>query len=118
MKLVDLRKNFNEKDGKYEVRFDNYSDIGIYSVSKEYYNAKYEEDLKVSVVMSTEEGVVNDLSIRVEVINVERISKRRELIAFEVKQTLVKHIEQLKSRYNNVLDIEFIKDVVSFISPK
>ena len=115
MKFVDLRKSFMEKNGKYEVRFDNYSDIGIYSVSNEYYSSAYEEDIRVSIVMSTEEGVVSDLSIRVNVINVERISKRRELIAFEVKQSVAKHIEQLKSRHNNVLDIDFVKDVVSFI---
>ena len=115
MTTVNLNKNFSERNGKYEVSFNNYSDIDIYSVSKEYYSSAYEEDIKVSVTMSTEEGVVNDLSIRVEVINVERISKRRELIAFEVKQSITKHIEQIKSRNNNVLDINFIKDVVSFV---
>ena len=115
MKFVDLRKSFMEKNGKYEVRFDNYSDIGIYSVSNEYYSSAYEEDIRVSIVMSTEEGVVSDLSIRVNVINVERISKRREKVANEEKQSVAKHIEQLKSRHNNVLDINFVRDVVSFI---
>ena len=115
MKFVNLRNNFVEKSGKYEVRYNTYSDINMYVVSKEYYSSAYEEDIRVSIVMSTEEGVVSDLSIRVNVINVERISKRRELIAFEVKQSVAKHIEQLKSRHNNVLDIDFVKDVVSFI---
>ena len=115
MKFVDLRKNFSERNGKYEVSYNNYSDIGIYIASREYYNSAYAEDMKISVTMSTEEGVVADLSVRVEVINIKKLSKRRELIAFEVKQSVAKHIDSLKSRHNNVLDIDFIKDVVSFI---
>ena len=115
MTTVNLNKNFSERNGKYYVRYNIYNDINMYIVSSEYYNVNYKEDLKVSVTMNTEAGVVSDLDVHVEVINVERISKRRELIAFEVKQSVVKYIEQLKSRHNNVLGIDFIKDVVSFI---
>ena len=115
MKTVSLNKDFSERNGKYEVSFGNYSDINMYTVSSEYYNANYKEDLEVYVAMNTKDGVVIDLSVNVNVINVKRISKRRELIAFEVKQIVAKHIEQIKSRHNNVLDINFIKDVVSFI---
>ena len=115
MKFVDLNKCFCEKNGKYEVRYNTYSDINMYVVSNQYYDAKSKEDLEVSVIMQTEAGVVSDLDVRVEIINIKRTSKRRELIAFKVKQSVAKHIEQLKSRHNNVLDIEFIKDVIEFI---
>lgn len=108
MTIVNLNKDFTEKNGKYSVSYNNCS--GIYSVSKEYYSSCYGEDMRVSVMMGTEEGI----SVRVDVINIKRISERRKLIAFKVKQTLVKHIENLKRRHN-VLDIDFVKDVVSFI---
>ena len=115
MKAVSLNKNFSERNGKYAVNYNTYSDIGIYTASSEYYSSAYEEDIRVSVTMSTEDGVVTDLTTSVKIINIKRKNGKRELIAVEVKQSIAKHVEQLKSRHNNVLDIDFIKDVVSFI---
>ena len=113
MTIVSLDKDFNKRNGKYEVRYNKYDDIGIYTVSSEYYNVNYKEDLKISVIMQTEEGIVNELDVNV--INVERMSKRRELIAFKVKEMVNRHIENIKRIHDNILDVNFIKDVVSYI---
>ena len=116
MKTVSLNKDFSERIGKYGVSFNNYSDTGVYTVSREYYNYTYKEDLRVSVAMSTKDGVVTDLSVNVNVINAKRTSERRERIAFNLKYNyIISYIDKVKERHNNVLDIDFIREVVDFI---
>ena len=113
MILVNLNKDFSERIGKYDVGFSNIG--GISTVHKGYYDCKTKEDLEVSVVMIQKDGIVSELYVRVDVINVKKVSNRRYLIALEEKKNIEKWVEQIKGRHNNVLDIDFVRDVVKNI---